>query len=64
MRQTTSTECTKRLKSEEHDMDVRDEFLVYMRDINRHMQHEMGDINRLGNAETYDRTRRPAKGAV
>lgn len=33
-----------------------------MHGINRHMLHEMGDNDRWGDAETYDHTRRPAKG--
>ena len=61
-RKTTSTVCTKRLNSEEHDLNSRDDFVVSLRDINRHMQHEMGDINRWGSAEAYYHTRWPVKG--
>ena len=62
-RHTASVGNTKRLKSDEPDQEFREEALLYLRDIGRQMQNEIGEQTRLGDAETYDRDRKPTTGS-
>ena len=44
------------------DLQFRDEFFVYMRDVDIFTEHKIGLNNRWGSAETYARARKVTKG--
>ena len=56
-RQTASVGNTQILEREEPDLQSREQFLAYLRTIDRQMQNEMGGRNRRGGGDTYDRSK-------
>ena len=52
---------TQRLQSEEPDMEFREDPLLYLRNIDRQMENEIGGQTRWGEAETNDRSRKQKK---
>ena len=62
LRQTTSMEYTPMFKIDGADMEFREDFLVYLLDIDRCMENAVGNDSIWGGAEPYPHTRKPAKG--
>ena len=51
------------LQNDEQEPKSRGDFLVYLLNINRQMQNKIGEQTRRVGADTYDRNRKPKKGA-